>query len=188
MTHFSADEFIDAVDGTLPQERRDHLRTCTRCRDELAQISAVLRDLDGVGVPEPSPLFWDQFSARLRRSIDAEPARAARWFDWPVLAPVAGVAALVLALVGLVPQGASELRRVQLAMSESAAPTDLDALDEDDRWTMLFELVGDLDVQTAAEAGIVGRPGAADRAVLHLTSAEQQELVRLLREELRSGG
>jgi hypothetical protein len=35
---------------------------------------------------------------------------------------------------------------------------------------------------------LLGRPGTAEQALVHLTSTEQEELVRLLRQELRSGG
>ena len=51
---------------------------------------------------------------------------------------------------------------------------------------MIADLVGDLDLETARSAGI-GMPGSADRAGGQLSSSEQQELVRLLNEELKAG-
>ena len=52
----------------------------------------------------------------------------------------------------------------------------------------MFDLVGDVDLDSVVDSGLLGRPGTAERALVHLTSGEQEELVRLLREELRSGG
>ena len=49
---------------------------------------------------------------------------------------------------------------------------------------MLTDLVGDIDLDTAAAAGVVVEPGDAEQAVLQLTAEEQQELTRLLRAEL----
>ena len=53
-----------------------------------AQLARAARDDGGVAeveVPEPSPLFWDHLSARVRDAVAAEPAR--RWWSgvrsWP---------------------------------------------------------------------------------------------------------
>jgi hypothetical protein len=53
---------------------------------------------------------------------------------------------------------------------------------------MMFDLVGEVDLDSVVDSGLLGRPGTAERALVHLTASEQEELVRLLREELRSGG
>ena len=53
-----------------------------------------------------------------------------------------------------------------------------------DSWVMLADLVGDIDLDTAAAAGVIVEPGVAEQAVLQLTAEEQQELTRLLKAEL----
>jgi hypothetical protein len=71
-------------------------------------------------------------------------------------------------------------------------PADRDATgsaaDADEAWDVIADLVGTLDAETAVEAGIATAPGSADEAVLTLTDAEQQELVRLLQQELKGSG
>jgi hypothetical protein len=113
----------------------------------------------------------------------------ARWFEWPVLVPLGALALLVFALVSVVPQGAHDLWRTQLAMSTGVDADDVGtALDADTHWELMAALIGDVDVEAAEQAGMSAVPGSADDVVSHLSSAEQQELGRLLREELKSSG
>jgi hypothetical protein len=54
----------------------------------------------------------------------------------------------------------------------------------DAEWRALAEVVGPLDWDTAVEAGLVTAPGAADVAMLDLSSDERRELSRLVATEL----
>ena len=180
MTHLTPDELVDALDGVLEPSRTTHLDACEPCRQQLNNLGAVLRDTRQVDVPEPSPLYWQHLSARVRTAIDAEAAPAGgwrHWVRWPVLAPIAALALIVMALAAAVPRQAA----VTPDMSVDAA------VDQplDDSFAMVADLVGDIDWDTAMSAGLTVGPGAADQAMLELTSAEQQELSRLLRAELR---
>ena len=76
-----------------------------------------------------------------------------------------------------------------MAAEEAIVPSNLkpDA-GLDSAWAFIVESVGPLDVETAQQAGIAAFPGAAERAALHLTDAEQEELVRLLQQELTRSG
>ena len=190
MTHLTPAEVIDAVEDTLASERRAHLVACEHCRAETTALTSILREVHAVGTFEPSLLFWDHLSDRVRTAIATEggaPARARRWFDWPVLAPLGALALLVMALVSSVPQSVTPSERAAIAEpATSAEPPDDTASEE--RWAMMFELMGDVDLDAVVESGFLGRPGTAERALVHLTTSEQEELVRLLREELRSGG
>src|SRR5687768_14981786 len=104
MNHLTPDELIDAVERSLSPARSAHLAECARCTLEVAQLSTILDDSRAAKVPEPSPLYWDHFSSRVRTAIAAEPIapRVARWFQWPVLVPVAGLALLVFTLLSTV--------------------------------------------------------------------------------------
>jgi hypothetical protein len=192
MSHLTPDELVDAVEQTLAVERQAHLTGCDHCLREVTELTAVLRGVRAVEVSEPSPLFWDHFSSRVRRAIAAEPAippRLARWFQWPVLAPLTGLALLVVALIWAVPDGASGLLEAQLALRHAVAEPAPEPTTAAESWDIVAALIGDVDFDTVSEAGIPTTPGAADDAVLLLSSAEQMELARLLREELeRSGG
>jgi hypothetical protein len=178
MTHLTPDELIDAVEGMLSAERQAHLAACTECRRQLDDLSSALIDAKHVSVPEPSPLFWNHFSERVRTAIDAAPQESGRlaWLRWPALLPLGAVALLVLALVFAVPKSAPDTTADQDLVT--AAPQE-----SADEWATLASLVGELDIETAS-AAVVLEPGIAEQAVLHLTSEEQQELTRLLQAEL----
>ena len=180
MTHLTPDELVDALDGLLEPSRTTHLEACGPCRQQLADLGAVLRDTRQVDVPEPSPLYWQHLSARVRTAIVAEVASAGgwrHWVRWPVLAPVAVLALIVMALAAAVPR--------QAAVTPDVAAVNA-AVDQPlgDSFAVVANLVGDIDWDTAMSAGLTVGPGAADQAVLELTAAEQQELARLLKAEL----
>lgn len=176
MTHLTSDELIDAMEGMLAEERRAHLSTCIECQRQLDDLASVLSDAKQASVPEPSPLFWNQFSKRVNGAIDADATSAwPQWLRWQVLLPLGAVAMIILALMIAVPKpDRNEVPSVAQATIEPAS---------DDNWGAFVELVGDLDLETASAAGVI-EPGVADQAVMHLTAEERQELTRLLQAEL----
>jgi len=176
MTHLTSDELIDAMEGVLEPERRAHLSTCVECQRQLDELASVLNDAKQASVPEPSPLFWNQFSTRVNEAIDRDTAAAwPQWLRWQVLLPLGAIAMIILALMIAVPK---EDRSEDLALNDPPATEPAS-----DEWGTLVELVGDLDLETASAAGVI-EPGVADQAVLHLTAEERQELTRLLQAEL----
>jgi hypothetical protein len=179
MTHLTPDELIDAMEDILAPERQAHLAACEVCRRELAALSTALSDAKQVSVPEPSPLFWQHFSERVRVAIDEDTAPGSSWpgwLRWQVLASAGALALLVLTLMMTVPKPEADT-----AIPDEAAA--VEAATADDNWVMLANLVGDIDLETASAAGVI-EPGVAERAVLALTAEEQQELTRLLKAEL----
>ena len=198
MTHLTADELIEAVEGVLDAERRAHLETCDPCRRELADLSSVLREARAVDMPEPSPIFWQHFSQRVRTAIDAEPlpstgwaagvpsAAAAlgwKWLRWPVLLPLGAAALVLMAFLLRVPE---EPAATPIADNDAAVGATADDIAlADDRWVLVADMVGEMDWDTASAAGLVVEPGDAEQAVLELSPDEQRELTRLLRAELQ---
>ena len=69
----------------------------------------------------------------------------------------------------------------------SSAPVGSSA-SEDPSFSLLGDLAGNLDWDSAAEAGISTEVGAADGALTDLNDAERAELRRLLREEMSHAG
>ncbi len=184
MTHLTSDELVDALDGVLETARKAHLDACPPCRQHLAGLAAVLRDTRDVPVPEPSPLYWQHLSERVRAAIDADPLTAGgwrHWLRWPVLAPIGALALVVMALMVAVPRQRPVTTTAAVTGAADPSPA---AAAIDDSWVVVADLVGDMDWDTAVSAGLAVAPGAADRAVLELTAAEQQELTRLLKAEL----
>ena len=180
MTHLTPDELIDAAEGTLDPDRRAHLESCELCQREVANLAATLSETRGLHVPEPSPLFWQHFSKRVREAIDAEPAFVASWrgwLRWQVVVPVGATALVAVALITTVPREA--VGPPTLAVEERVEPPA-----SDDNWVLVADLVGDVDWDTARAAGLTVEPGDAERAVLELSADEQVELTRLLKAEL----
>lgn len=188
MTHLTADELIDAMEAdaavVLTPERQAHLAACDTCQRELAALSGVLGDTKQISVPEPSPLFWQHFSERVRTAVDSEGLPGTgllpAWWRWQVLLPVGALAMLLLALMIAVPKQAPPVEKVWTELTL----TPVEELTGDENWMIVANLVGALDWDTASEAGVTVKPGAADQAVLQLTAEEQQELTRLLKAEL----
>jgi len=180
MTHLTSDELLDAMEGMLDAERQAHLSSCEECQRQLADLSGVLGEARQVSVPEPSPLFWQHFSQRVSLAIDDAPSTGGwpAWLRWQVLLPLGSVALIVVALLIAVPT--NDAGTVEIADESPAA-----VAVTDDSWVAFAELFGDVDLDTAAAAGMIGRPDVAEQAVLELTAEEQQELTRLLRAELQ---
>lgn len=181
MKHLEPEELIDALDGTLAAERRAHLASCEVCRQELNGVSSALNDAKQASIPEPSPLFWNHLSERVRDAIDTESSQGApwpSWLRWQMLAPVGALAMLLLTLMIAVPKHPAPDAIVGETPA-SAEPSDASS----DGWGVVADIVGDFDLETAAATGVI-EPGTAELAVLSLTREEQQELTRLLEAEL----
>ena len=192
MTHLTPDEVVDAVERTLDRDRRAHLAGCAGCTEQVAALSRLLSTARAVDVPEPSPIFWERFSDRVRAAIAAEPnlPRRQRWFAWPVLAPVAALALLVVALAGAIARHSAAPAAGEITADsgvEREPQADLAAVEA--VWALAADLVGTLDDVESQDAALIVSPGSAERAAGQLSSDEQAELVRLLQQELgRSGG
>ena len=183
MTHLTPDQLIDTLDKAAGADAQRHLEACPSCRAQLDELSLALRNSRDADVPEPSPLFWDHFSARVRAAVDAEAAPSRpwpRWFSVPLLAPLAGVAIVIAALAITLNRSTAPLP-LELAESQGS-----DILLSDDGWTLVADAVGDLDWDTASEAGLIVEPGTVDRVVMDLSTDEQRALTALLQAELRT--
>jgi hypothetical protein len=189
MTHLTSDELVDAVEGALGSSGHSHLASCESCRREVDRLGVTLAAARAVSIPEPSPLFWDHFSTRVRQAIVDEPAVRPwpLWLRWPVLVPLAALGLLVIALITAVPLTPRQTSPAVATMAVPPSEPEADAA-IDSAWAFILESVGPLDVDMAHEAGIVSGPGEAERAALQLTDAEQVELVRLLEQELTRAG
>ena len=213
MRHCTPDELMAVADGSRDRASVPHLAVCDLCRDECEQLRHVLADVRDVAVPEPSPLYWDQLSARVRAAVAAErslppPEDGARWWHptrlaWPATVAMAAVLAAVFVMpwlvtvrepssqssqgetsaVAQVPAGGLSTERGSEA-SDLVAP----ASGTDESIGFMLELAGSLDFDAVLSAGVATTDGVADRAVADLSSDERSELARLIREALRGAG
>jgi hypothetical protein len=196
--HLSPEEFVDVAEGARSDESLPHLAACDACRTELAAIRAALSNAVDGDVPEPSPLFWSQLSARVNGAIDADASSRRWWTAWlqpPVLMPLSAMAALVL-VVALLPAARDAFRSTpRRVLAPAATPPAVDAVDprdtNDQASDPLLAIVGDLsatmDLDTVADAGLAGQ-GSAERAVSRMNDAELRTLKQLLQAELGRPG
>lgn len=195
MRHLTEAELLDLAEGAQPESSAGHLASCEVCRRQLTDLRSAMMAAAAVDVPEPSPLFWEHLSVRVREAVDAEggPSRAGwllRWPSWRAMVPIGALAMLALT-AALMLRPARETSNTADAsagseISDTAADAgDLAQLTDDPSLTLLADLTSDLDWDAASEAGLAPRAGAVDDVVPSLSSEERRELQRLLQEALR---
>lgn len=189
MTHLDHLQLVDALDHSNA-DLEAHLQTCAACRAELdelrASLASVRRDLP----PEPSPLFWSSFAARVNAGIDddAQKTPAATAGGWmPHALAWSGVLALVLAVISIIvaPKRPADFPLVPVDQAVTVSETDVE---QDEAWAVLRGLAADFDYDEAREVGVAPRDGAVDRVALELNDAERAELARIIDAELKRIG
>jgi hypothetical protein len=199
MTHLSPGEFVDAAEGTLAAGRAAHLERCSRCAAQAVTVREALDAAALAEVPEPSPLYWQHLSARVRDRVAQEtivPAwRATPWREYVTartLVPAASALALagaVMVSVLLLPRRPPASLPYETAAIVATSPADLAIEPEDSEvWQVLTSAAADVPIEDAHAAGMAVPAGAVDRAVQRMTPDELTELRRLLQSELRGAG
>ncbi len=195
--HVTADELMDLADGCPSAAARAHAEACPACREQLASINAAVALARADRVPEPSPLFWDHFSARVSEAIRQEPEVRTRWWmpaflTWRVMTGVAAAAVLLLA-VAVWPNGRSPLPAPPAVTSPPAAAAsgvsaahdgDLAPGEGEGSWDLVTALAGESIDAGEDVPALEPAPGTAERAVDELSGDEQRALAKLLEAEL----
>lgn len=189
MNHLTPAEIVDAAEGTRGPATSEHLQGCERCRDEVSRASAMLASVRADETPEPSPLFWEHFSRRVREQIDLAPApkggliNLGRWM-WAPAGALVAVLAVAGALLLRGPQGNGQPG----VMTPTGHPAPVANLQsdqtEDGSWAILAESADGFEWEEAGATEFMVRPGAAERAAMQLSDDQREELARLLREEM----
>ena len=163
-------------------------------------MRAALQAVNRTGVPEPSPLFWDHFSARVHEAVAADGLPRRDW--WPdlwwrsrlAMACAAGVCAIVV-VAAVVSMRSGDVRITVTDPEASVASVAEDvpdaepaALLDDPSLDLVADLAAGVDWDAAGESGLETHETAADEAVGQLTAGERRELQRLLKEELTHTG
>lgn len=101
-SHLTPQELVEAAESGLSSVRMAHVERCEACAGAVRELHSALGDVrTTAAIPEPSPLFWDHFSARVREATSAEPLPRTSWWG-SLWRPVVAVAALaVVAVLGL---------------------------------------------------------------------------------------
>jgi hypothetical protein len=196
--HLTTIDLVDLAEGRRSPESTPHLAACDQCRHALDEVGAAIALAATADVPEPSPLFWDQFSRRVRDAVAEDDRRSTvtvRWWTrWFVLAPVAAVVVVAVAIGLLTPkhprledgQASTSVARTDDSTSAYSAPdrsvellNDPAAVD-DPSLSLVGDLTAAMSVDAMAEAGLAA-DGSADHAVTHLSPDELRMLERLLK-------
>lgn len=198
--HLSGDELIDLAEGARALDTAPHLDACESCRDELAGLRAAMSAATEVSVPEPSPLFWDHLSARVRAAVSQEgwPDRESRGSlgslgslsgSWTRLMFPIAAGALVAVLIALLITVSGVAPSSPAGTSSALSPATFGAepLSDDPPLGLVADLTADMDWDTARDAGLTSE-GSADHAVTHLSEGELRQLHRLLQKELGQPG
>src|SRR5688572_29338199 len=101
MAHLTDEQIVDALDGHPTYAA--HLSACGACAAKADELRETLRAVTSVDAPEPSPLFWTAFAARIDDAIDAPPPRRT-WWAAPGLAWLGVAAAVMLAATVMIGQ------------------------------------------------------------------------------------
>jgi hypothetical protein len=211
MRHLSRAELVDFVEASphMPSARARHVSTCHECRaeaDALRSIRALAMTDD---VPEPSPLFWDHFPARVADAVREEvPGRSpdasagTGWFRAPFTTWAAAATMSVLVIMTviwrttlhapapvMVPATAATAAAngTGAPVAGTASSDEID-VDTDEAWAVVRAAAQDLRWEEAHAAGLSAGPGAAEGLALELTADERSELARLLDKELKRTG
>jgi hypothetical protein len=205
MSHLSPAEFVDLAEDTLSSSRLAHAETCEACRAQAVTVRAALSQAAAVDTPEPSPLFWEHFQARVREGVaQAPPPSIWEWLSVRAFTPLPAAAAVILA-AGIAMFGGGRLMHdargrvaettavrtsganpaVAPAVVVDSAPSSTVDQDEAAVWAVLTAAAADLGLDEAHDAGMHTPPATIDRAVQSMTPDELNELGRLLQRELK---
>lgn len=203
--HLNADELVDLAEGTRAEASAPHLAACEHCRAQLLELRVTLAATRDVVVPEPSPLFWDHLSSRVREAVAAEGAPRNAWLDvttwrrlltpaWVAAASLVVVVALSSRLMAPQPPAGIDARSAPPPppppfITDTNAGTEVlgDAASDDASLMLVASLTSALDLDAAADAGLAPS-GSAEHAVTHMSDSELRELGRLLKEALARSG
>ena len=203
MSHVKPEQFVDLAEGTLSETAVPHLAACEACRRELAGLRAMMAEASHVETPEPSPLFWDHFSARVREAAAEEAVRPRTWRE-RVLQPIVLVpslfAAVAIALVAvLFPRAplTTTIPSTPLPIAEnSTLPTVSPSLPplaplgaaDDPQLGIVAAVATTVDWDEMRDEVALATSGSSDAVAGALTIGEQRELQRLLAEEMAQPG
>jgi hypothetical protein len=179
-THLSADELTAALEAQLGPPGEAHLRECEVCRGMLEQARAALKLVSADATPEPSPLFWEHFAARVRQATTGAAVPQRSWWQFGSVASLAAAAATLLLALGLLwrpaaPPPASETvstARVAAEPSETVSG-----------WDEVVSVAEQLSAEELRDLAWVEPVGL----IADLTPEEQVVFVELLRAEMGVG-
>ena len=197
MSHLKPEQFVDLAEGTLPETAVPHLAACDACRRELAGLRAMMAEASHVPAPEPSPLFWDHLSTRVRDAVAEETARPRSWRERVlqplVLVPSLAVALAVALIAVLLPRApvTTTIPSTPLPVAAATLPASspvqpvLSSLGsaDDPQLRIVAAVATAVSWDDMMDEIAMAGTGTSDALAGALTTDEQRELERLLTQE-----
>jgi hypothetical protein len=182
--HLSPDDHLAALDGTLAGERLAHVSGCATCREAIDHTRQIIEALRADDVPEPSPLFWDHFSARVRAASDAAPVAPSPRVGWQVWVTVAsaGVACAIVMFLRLGPGAPGQSIPDASRAVEVGVPSNGVATADTEPLAVVLQMASDLSPDDLN--GVMSAAGDETPLVDDLNPAERAAFVRLLHAEM----
>jgi hypothetical protein len=148
------------------------------------QYDDLIAEIKTAGdVPEPSPLFWNHLSARVRDAVAEEPIARAWWsLYWRPLAAAVGTVGFVVFL--LLRTSAPAAPATPAAPVAPAAVDQVADVEVTEMWRMIQVAAPKVEMESVRDTGLMPSQYATDQAIEALTPSEREELVRLLRKEI----
>lgn len=144
----------------------------------------LIHDVRAAGdVPEPSPLFWNHLSARVRDAVAVEPIPRTWWMGYwrPVVAAVGSLSFVAL----LILRASAPAAPVEpVAPGVPGVPDFVADVDVSEMWRLIEVAAPQMEMQSVRDAGLMPTQYATDQAIEALTPSEREALVRLLRKEI----
>jgi hypothetical protein len=211
MKHLTDAELVDLLDAAsrgLPADRLRHLESCDACRLQAEALRAALAETLTDQAPEPSPLFWDYFAARVSDAVRHEsPGAADAASSFPALrqrplaqwALAASIAVLMMMAVlwratlhAPAPAGPPVMTVAHAPrLDEDTTASDVatpDDVEKDEAWAVVRTAAEGFRWEDAHAVGITAHPGAAEGLALELNDDERAELARLIDSEMKRTG
>jgi len=197
-THLTPEQFVDLADGTQPESAVPHLAACDACRNQLADLRAMMTATADVEVPEPSPLYWHHLSSRVRDAVAQQSqqswrARVMRPF---VLVPSLGavIAAAIFAVVvaNRTAEAPARLPALPLAFNSTVVPETSPSFQplapfgatDDPQLNLVAAVATTADWDEMMDEVAMSTADTSDAVAAALTQDEQRELQRLLTEAI----
>jgi hypothetical protein len=198
MSHLTSAQLIDLAENSVTgvsEPSLSHVRSCAACHRQLEDLRATMAAVSEVPVPEPSPLYWEHFSARVREAVANERTGNQAGFErwswlraktlWVAAASVAVLAVAVTLRVDREPVSAPSIGSATVSITDVAEP--LEPAD-DPSLSLVGDLAADLDWDAASEAGFTTHVGVDNDAITQLSDGERHELHQLLKGEMGRSG
>jgi hypothetical protein len=213
MRHLTPGDLVDLAEGAPDADSTTHLAECEACRRQVADLRAAMAGVSSGGeIPEPSPLFWDHLSARVRDGVRNEDAPARAFYPGSFLSArrlaLAAVCCVVVIAIGaalgsrlIAPRSQSlgpspmagrvepgspvePIEPIENAQNASATPPALGSVD-DPSLSLVADYGKTLDWDELREQMSMSRhTRSIDATVSELNAEERLELHRLLTEAL----